>query len=258
MKDERLWMRFPISFDEDPTIEILSDAAFRAFVSMNGYSRRNDLDGLIPARLAEKRWGVGVLQEIVDARPESPILALLDGQYALTKYARHQDTTEARAIRSATNSENGKKGGRPPKGNRSGYAKETDPVIGGKATGNRVRTEHKAESESESELEISDTQLPSPESLELNAREFTTEEIRDSHQVLDKFLGYVLDDLAMPTLIAMLIEDSARPVDKIGAYMRRCTQRSQAKVRGLAEVAKTKAESVPSLAVLEARLRGVA
>lgn len=142
-KDDRLWMRFPIAFDEDPWIQPLSDAAFRAFVEMNGYSRRNDLDGVIPARYAVKRWGAEVLQEIADARPDSPFFVVTSDHCILTKYERHQDTTEARAKRSAINRENGRQGGRKRVANRVA----SEPLSETQANS----SEPQAESETESE-----------------------------------------------------------------------------------------------------------
>jgi len=258
-KDERLWMRFPISFDEDPTIEILSDAAFRAFVSMNGYSRRNDLDGRIPARLALKKWGADVLTEIADARPESPILALDGDDYLLTKYARHQDTTEARERRAATGSENGRKGGRPRKvappetqpvteqePNRN--QTETKLVSETEPNGNPNETQPKPESESESEselkLETSDSDLTDLSALELNARELSSEEIAGCRKVLEKFGVESRDELAAVTLVELLIEASPRPVTNIVGYIVRCTQRSPQKVRSLAVEAERQAARV--------------
>lgn len=142
-KDDRLWMRFPIAFDEDPSIEPLSDAAFRAFVEMNGYSRRNDLDGEIPVRLAVKRWGTDVLEELADARPESPFVVVGPEFCVLTKYARHQDTTEAREKRSEINRLNGRQGGRKRAANRVA----SEPLSETQAN----PSEPQAESETESE-----------------------------------------------------------------------------------------------------------
>lgn len=143
-KDERLWMRFPIAFDEDPWIQPLSDAAFRAFVEMNGYSRRNDLDGVIPARYAVKRWGEEVLREIADARPDSPFFVMTSDHCILAKYERHQDTTEAREKRSAINRENGRRGGRQRAANRVA----SEPLSETQANSSEPQAESESESES--------------------------------------------------------------------------------------------------------------
>lgn len=92
-RDRRLYMTFPIDFDEHPKVEALSDGAFRAFVSMNGYSRRHDLDGSIPAALARKKWKPRVLAELVASHPERPLVLLEDGVYVIRDYAEHQFTT---------------------------------------------------------------------------------------------------------------------------------------------------------------------
>lgn len=154
-KDERLWMRFPIAFDEDPLIEMLSDAAFRAFVAMNGYSRRNDLDGVIPIRVAVKKWGRKVLDELAHAgRPDSPFFEVRDEVVVLTKYDRHQDTTEARAKRSATNSENGRKGGLNRAANRA--ANRAGKRVAGESLIDSVG-ETQAETETETEVDSNES-----------------------------------------------------------------------------------------------------
>jgi hypothetical protein len=147
-KDERLWMRFPIAFDEDPLIEMLSDSAFRAFVAMNGYSRRNDLDGVIPLRVAVKKWGRKAIDELAAAgRADSPFFEVSDESVVLTKYDRHQDTTEARAKRSATNAKNGRKGGAKRAANR--IAKQ----VASKSL-SELGSETQAETEIETETEV--------------------------------------------------------------------------------------------------------
>lgn len=142
-RDKRLYMTFPIDFDEHPKVEPLSDSAFRAFVAMNGYSRRQGLDGRIPASVARKRWKVRALDELVGSHPDRP-LVLLDGDvYVIRDYAEHQLTTDAIEKERETNRANGLKGGRPAKANRQ----ETGSVSGSKADQNQSQ-----ESESESEL----------------------------------------------------------------------------------------------------------
>jgi hypothetical protein len=152
-KDDRLWMRFPIAFDEDPVIAPLSDAAFRAFVEMNAYSRRNDLDGRIPLRYAVKRWGDEVLAELAAAREDSPFFVIDGDVCVLTKYDRHQDTTEARARRSETNRANGRLGGRKRVANRVA----SESLSETQATVKRRSSETQAESESETESETDST-----------------------------------------------------------------------------------------------------
>lgn len=123
-RDARLYMTFPIDFDEHPKIELLSDAAFRAFVAMNGYSRRQRLDGKIPAAIATKRWGRKVLTELLGSHEERPLVLLEAETYILRSYADHQFTTEdEEALRSAR-AIAGAKGGKA-KANALAIAKQT-------------------------------------------------------------------------------------------------------------------------------------
>lgn len=92
-RDPRLYMTFPIDFDEHPKVEPLSDSAFRTFVAMNGYSRRQRLDGRIPAVVARKRWRAKDLAELLASHAERPLVLLEDEVYVLRDYAEHQFTT---------------------------------------------------------------------------------------------------------------------------------------------------------------------
>lgn len=123
-RDQRLYMTFPIDFDEHPKIELLSDPAFRAFVAMNGYCRRQRLDGKIPAAIATKRWGRKVLGELLASHDERPLVLLEDDTYILRSYADHQFTTaDEDALRSAR-AIAGAKGGKA-KANALAIAKQT-------------------------------------------------------------------------------------------------------------------------------------
>lgn len=111
-RDPRLYMTFPIDFDEHPKVEPLSDAAFRTFVAMNGYSRRQKLDGRIPAVVARKRWRVRTLTELVNSDPVRP-LVLIDGDaYVIRDYAEHQFTTSDEAELHERKARAGSAGGR--------------------------------------------------------------------------------------------------------------------------------------------------
>lgn len=91
-----------------------------------------------------------------------------------------------------------------------------------------------------------DTQLPTPEALELNARDYEQdpEVIAGFRKALNGYGGENLDELAMLTLVALLIEASPRPVTNHVGYIVRCTQRSPMKVKKLADEAKRQAEMV--------------
>lgn len=100
-RDSRLYMTFPNDFWTHHKVAPLSDASFRAFVEMNGYSRMNDLDGVIPGRFAEFRWGAAVA-ELVASDVTKP-LVLRDGEadtYVIRDYAEHQQTTADRKAKS--------------------------------------------------------------------------------------------------------------------------------------------------------------
>ncbi len=114
-RDTRLYMTFPNDFPEHPKIRPLSDAAFRAFVEINGYSRRHDLDGRVPVKTARSMWKARALTELEQNHPERPTLTRDGDVYVIRDYAEHQQTKAARADLVSRNQENGRKGGRPVK-----------------------------------------------------------------------------------------------------------------------------------------------
>jgi hypothetical protein len=141
-RDTRLYMTFPIDFWQHPKITILSDAAFRTFVEMNGYSRMQDLDGRIPAPTAKRMWKPKALAELMKNHPERPSLTIEGDEYVIWNYAEHQLTRADREALTEKNRANGMKGGRPRKN-----PPETQSVTDRNPTG----TDSKAESESRSE-----------------------------------------------------------------------------------------------------------
>lgn len=150
-RDQRLYMTFPIDFDEHPKVEGLSDSAFRAFVSMNGYSRRHDLDGRIPASTARRRWKVRALNELVASHPERPLIVVDGDDYVIRDYAEHQltraDIEQLREKRAAA----GRKGGKAranAQANRKQLLEQTASKV-------------QAESESEDLTKTSKSQSPS-------------------------------------------------------------------------------------------------
>lgn len=163
-RDKRLFMTFPIDFDEHPKVAPLSDAAFRAFVEMNGYSRRHDLDGVIPAGVARKRWVSRALKELTTSHPERPLVIDKGDSYVLRDYAEHQETRESVAARRARNRENGTKGGRPPR-NRTETQSVTESVSGS-------APERKAESRVQSPEGLT-THVSESQSLQDRARAMT-------------------------------------------------------------------------------------
>ena len=101
-KDRRLYARFDIGFDEHDKIFPLSDAAFRALVEATLYARRQLTDGFLAERLAVKRWGAEVLDELSSNDPEKPSLVRVDGGWQIHDFAEHQTTNaDIEAKRSA-------------------------------------------------------------------------------------------------------------------------------------------------------------
>lgn len=150
-RDKRLYMTLPIDFDEHPKILPLTDAAFRAFISMNLYSRRNNLDGVIPGVAARLKWKPRPLAELVDSHPDRPLITFVDDVYVIRDYAEHQETSEVIERRRQTNMANGVRGGRPKKN-----PNETGSVF----SENPNETEPKAEIEIEKEKTTSKDVVP--------------------------------------------------------------------------------------------------
>lgn len=92
-RDQRLYMTFPIDFWKHPKVSRLSDAAFRAFVESNGYSRERESDGVLEADDAEFLWSAEALAELVKSHPTRPLMFRNDdSDYVLRDYAEHQFT----------------------------------------------------------------------------------------------------------------------------------------------------------------------
>ena len=91
-KDRRLYARIDIGFDEHDKIFPLSDAAFRALVEATLYARRQLTDGFLAERLAVKRWGADVLEELSTNDPARPSLVRVEGGWQIHDFAEHQTT----------------------------------------------------------------------------------------------------------------------------------------------------------------------
>ena len=109
-KDKRLYMTFPNDFWMHPKVAPLTTEAKWSFVEMNGYSRMQDLDGAIPAVMAERLWKIEVLEELVTSHPERPLVVLTDGSYVIRDYDKHQQTTTDRESLSEVRAEAGRRG----------------------------------------------------------------------------------------------------------------------------------------------------
>lgn len=148
-KDNRLFIRLDLDYADHPKIAVLSDAAFRAHVTMMLYARKYETDGVIKNQIAN-RLGYGsdtdVLSELQNNDPESPSLILRDdGDFELHGFADMQETRAEIRARTERNRQNGAKGGRPRK------PKETQSVTD---SGGDSGTQTKAETETETETDI--------------------------------------------------------------------------------------------------------
>lgn len=223
-RDRRIWMTFPINFWLHPKIRPLSDAAFRAFVEINGYSRMEDLDGRVPVVLAKTMWKPKALGELLANHPERPSLSVDGDVYVIWNYSEHQDTVADREARTATNTANGKRGGRPRK-----TGSVTDSVSG------RVATEKQSQSqESESEDLTDITHLPQS-SPDPTVRAFGPDEFneiviqkaqRAGIQNLGKLYALLADTVngylsaaGAVELVEVIVGRSQQPVKNVDRYV---------------------------------------
>lgn len=91
-KDGRLYARLDIGFDEHDKIYPLSDAAFRALIEVTLYARRQMTDGFLGERMAVKRWGADVIDELCTNDPVRPSLVRVEGGWQIHDFAEHQTT----------------------------------------------------------------------------------------------------------------------------------------------------------------------
>ena len=109
-KDQRMFMTFPNDFWMHPKVALLSVEAKWTFVEMNGYSRMQDLDGVIPTPMANRLWDEAVLNELVASHPERPLVVRDSDNLIIRDYAEHQQTTADREDLSKKRSDAGVKG----------------------------------------------------------------------------------------------------------------------------------------------------
>jgi hypothetical protein len=212
-------MTFPIDFDEHPKVEPLSDGAFRAFVSMNGYSRRQRLDGNIPKAIAVRRWKPRFLAELVASHPERP-LVLLDGDtYVIRDYAEHQFTTTDEAELKKKRAEAGSMGGKATASARAS------------ATAKPEQTGSKPVAESESGIltdvtnDIESSHLPDSagEGHDNKARIAASGMgIRDIHKVTEGFVRATKLPMTLGGGVALaraITSKSPNPISNVDAYL---------------------------------------
>jgi hypothetical protein len=168
MKDERLYMTFPIDMPRHPKLTRLSVAAKWAFVEMNGEARIADNDGVFTVEEAEFMWPVEVLDELVGSHPTRPLVERDGDRYVLREFAKHQQTRAEREELRAKRVEAGRKGG---------LAKSQASAK--RALGLTEQTQAQSESESESELLTTDVTYETLSVTEIPAREETDATVMD-------------------------------------------------------------------------------
>ncbi len=173
-KDRRLYARLDIGFDEHDKIYPLSDAAFRALVEATLYARRQLTDGFLAERLAVKRWGGDVLEELSTNDPVRPSLVRVDGGWQIHDFAEHQTTNadiEAKREHGAKGAAKrwASNGDRSPIGNQM-------PNHGGTL----AKSESESESESKSETDL--TSISSQSANPLAVDNFRTDSIQESEE----------------------------------------------------------------------------
>lgn len=150
-KDRRLYARIDIGFDEHDKIFPLSDAAFRALVEATLYARRQLTDGFLAERLAVKRWGADVLEELSANDPARPSLVRVEGGWQIHDFAEHQTTNaDIEAKRAA-----GSKGGRA-KANRmsSNFVAGANEVLEQNGSTTLAKTDTETDTETVSSKEL--------------------------------------------------------------------------------------------------------
>lgn len=148
-RDGRLFMTFPNDFPWHYKVQRLPVEAKWAFVEMNGYSRMNDLDGVIPAEDADFMWTREVMDQLVASHPSRPLVVRQGENYVLRDYGEHQQTKAERERLAEVSRANGAKGGRPRKN-----PTETQPGSGGNPA------EPGRKQSPESRVQKTDTYLP--------------------------------------------------------------------------------------------------
>lgn len=177
-KTDTPWVRIAQSMPNHPKIMPLSDKAFRTLIEMICYSAQYELDGKLPAGLAERLWNMDALEELMTNSSAAPSLAKRDSMYVIHGYEDMQETSNEIAAKREILRENGRKGGRPtakpkPNDNQAGFDSENQTITNlvsetepddnqlGFATQNQTetklvsprKTKTKAEEEKEEEVE---------------------------------------------------------------------------------------------------------
>ena len=244
--DKRLFMTFPIDFPEHPKVKPLSVLAKWTFVEMNGYSRRQDLDGIIPAAAAEATWPKKVLLELVASHPERPLVTFSDDCYILRDYAEHQETRASIAARKERNQANGAKGGRPrnanPVANRTETQSVTESVTGSEPDMNPTKSRVRDQSQS-SEIDethyyesshLQNAQVSDSDPNELDqqrAQRAGVNDIAATRLILERTVGSPVSYRGAVELAEAITSKSARHVRDVDAYVATTCRKSPLEVQ---------------------------
>src|SRR5690554_2204758 len=95
-KDKRLFARLDLDYADHPKIMMLSDAAFRAHITLLLYSRKYMTDGVINNRVANRvasQWDTDVLTELTTNDEANPsLIELENGDFYLHGFEDMQET----------------------------------------------------------------------------------------------------------------------------------------------------------------------
>lgn len=243
MKDERLYMTFPIDMHRHPKLTRLSVAAKWAFVEMNGEARIADNDGVFTVEEAEFLWPVEVLDELVRSHPTRPLVERDGERYVLREFAKHQQTRAEREELRAKRVEAGRKGG---------LAKSQASARGALS----LTEQTQAQSESESELLTTDVNHETLSVTEVDARANNVDEpvmdqlsrkaheraagmnitnLADVRDWLEKATGQVLTLGQAVELAGSIITRAKSPVESGDRYVIGTCRKSPARVSAYAD-----------------------
>lgn len=244
MADRRLYAQLTLDYADSHKIAPLSDAAFRAHVSMILWSRRMMTDGKIPAAMALVLAGrkPKVLRELTTNDPEAPSLVQDEaGDYWLHDFLDHQSSRAAIEAKQETNRANGARGGRA-KAKR--IATESLSTLDTESPSEAV-----ADSYTESETETTTKTSSTPSVLE-TANSRTDDDADRSRragywrgwrianpdrlvQVIARYVDRpVSEDQAIVIICGLLAKASAKePVRSVQAYVEGSLERSWAEIQ---------------------------
>jgi hypothetical protein len=197
-------MTFPNDFWMHPKIKPLSDAAFRVFVEINGYSRMNGLDGRVSVKAAKATWKARALAELTANHPERPSLTVDGDDYLIWNYAEHQQTNADIEHLRSERSKAGQKGGKA------------------RATAKQVLEQDEAESRVKSQESRTTDMTYDPESVSVpmaRASELGIKNLSTVRALLSEAAGGVVSPLGAVLLSRHIVGRSTKPVKDIDAYV---------------------------------------